>query len=926
MRKFIVTAFIAATTCITFAQSLSLPPQTVEGYLRNGMHYIIKQNSLPQHTVEFRLVMHVGSLQENDQQGGCAHFLEHMASNGTKQFPGRSMIDFFERQGMKYGRDINAFTGFDRTIYWFTVPIFENTPTVVDTTLMAIRGILTDIRFDEERTKKERGVILEELRSYDTNDPFYSLKIGDGRYSRRMPLGTEMEIKRIDRRILKAFYEQWYAPQFATLLVVGAIDPQQIEKQIESYFGDVPRRGASTLGTYSVGYPHGIKQMEIKDTSKSSSRIEFIIPHTTTMVSSIESRVEKARDEMLVMALNNRINAALIPCDVSDKWYVADQSHFVFSYTGANNDSLLSYVRRSASSIYSLAAEGPTTMELNELVEQKSKTLQADTMKYFSSKWCDDFIDYAIMGDRRIYLPAELALVKEGVAQTTPQQIQAKARHLLRSINQTLLLAYTNGSNENVTKDFWWNAWKRGSSEHACPYVPRKPMPKEVPLALPPFLTEQHGYSHSQILSEKTYQDLKVQEVFLSNGVRLLFRPTQDQEQRMQVTLLGRGGTAALNDDDYYRLRDAVSYMDMGGIEGMEPQLFSDIMGQHNISMVVGLEDQWHQLMASSDSHDAQLLFNIIYEKLHHPRKCYQDFEESLDSEKESFGKETVLGRMLRHDTDRMMQNCIDSLMGNVQSRRPMLRSDLEAMNLDDMASYYHSLYTNPHDLTVVITGNYDLKDVKESAIGTFARMQQPDVVIAINDDPIQPVRNYQRQFDNENPSQTILNYIFAGNYNPSLQTTLTFKLMRDLFQQRLLSVLRERENIVYSPYSNLSYQGLPQRSYYFQLTVAVKNENKERVQRLIKDIVANLQQQPVSAMELDKMKRSFVVTKCQLLNDVAPIEWKNVITTLVKNGESLSSFDNYEETLNKITPKAIQMAFRNYIDINNYILMCKAK
>ena len=145
-------------------KKIGLPPNTVEGVLPNGLHYLILPNGTPAHTTEFRLVMRLGSAQETDNQKGAAHFLEHMSFAGSKHFPGRGMVDYLESLGMKFGRDINAVTGYDRTIFMLTVPMDKTDSAVSDKVLLILKDWLDGLSFEEERTKKERGVILEELR------------------------------------------------------------------------------------------------------------------------------------------------------------------------------------------------------------------------------------------------------------------------------------------------------------------------------------------------------------------------------------------------------------------------------------------------------------------------------------------------------------------------------------------------------------------------------------------------------------------------------------------------------------------------------------------------------------------------------------------------------------------------------------------
>ena len=160
---------------------IALPEGTVYKQLPNGLHYVIKQNDMPGHKVEFRLILRAGSILQTEKEGGVAHFLEHMAFNGTEHFPNKGIVEYLESLGVKYGFGINAFTGFDRTIYMFSIP--TDRPEDLDRGLLILKDWLTGIQIRPEQVEREKGVILEEARGYDTGDPFYDVKVGGTRYS-----------------------------------------------------------------------------------------------------------------------------------------------------------------------------------------------------------------------------------------------------------------------------------------------------------------------------------------------------------------------------------------------------------------------------------------------------------------------------------------------------------------------------------------------------------------------------------------------------------------------------------------------------------------------------------------------------------------------------------------------------------------------
>ena len=280
----------SSKACILKQKYIALPAGIVEGRLDNGLRYVILPNEFPRHNIEVRMIMNVGSLQEEDDQRGGAHFLEHSAFIGTKHFPQRSLIDYFEHQGMKFGRDINAFTGFDRTIYCLSLPNYPDNTTLLDSTFLALRDWLCDIDFNAERVKKERGVIVEELRAYQQDDDFYALKMGENRYAERIPLGTENDINSIDSERLKSFYHRWYKPSHATVVVVGDVKVPEVIALLNKAMGTIPvAQHDAAFKPYPMTYKKGDAWMQLADSIKQENKLELIIPREPYKMQSISS-------------------------------------------------------------------------------------------------------------------------------------------------------------------------------------------------------------------------------------------------------------------------------------------------------------------------------------------------------------------------------------------------------------------------------------------------------------------------------------------------------------------------------------------------------------------------------------------------------------------------------------------------------------
>ena len=905
-------------------KKVNLPPNTVEGTLANGLHYLILPNEAPIHTTEFRLVMRIGSVQESEEQKGAAHFLEHMSFAGSKHFPGRGMVDYLETLGMKFGRDINAVTGYDRTIFMLTVPMDKTDHKVSSKTLLILKDWLSGITFEEERTKKERGVILEELRGYDLGDDFYALKIGKNHFTERMPLGSSEDIRSIDRKTLIEFYKKWYSPHVATVVVVGNLDPESIEKQIKEMFSSIPRKEVKGYRTYPLTYDPGVELYEIGDDLERSSELELMIPHPCVIGNTIGSIYQKELGSLLIRAISNRLKYQNIRCNVSDAWFLSDKNHFVFAFSGVDKANLLQQVSELSNEMESIQKNGFKQEEVEDAINEHLRRLKVDNSTQLSSKWCDDFVDYVISDDRYIQSDSEMKQLADKIRATDSATLQQLLREWLSYKDQTLLVAYRNnaGKQNSLKKEEVVQAWDEGIKNPLKDFTYVRKDVKEERVVTPACLVESYPFKASDIVSEKKYADLNITEVILKNDLRILLRPTNDESQSIFVTAFGRGGTADLSDKDYPLYEGTGGYMEMGGVACIPYDTLSSFMQQEEISMNIAISNYWHDIMGMSPAAKARELFNLMYEKMCRPELCYEDFDEIRKDEMERFGKESVLEQMMKRASDRMLTNRLDSLMGNTVPRPALTKMDLERLDLDKIADYYCSLYSNPSQMTFVVTGKFDTDSIKELLTATFGRMPKVNTVSYPNKAFKLPKKTYIEEFPNDNDTQTIFDYVFCGNYQPSLKNSLTLKLMRDILQNRLLSVLREGENIVYSPYASLFYNGLPQQVFYFDLSASVDFVNTKKVEELIKQIINELRTSKVSEEELETLKKSFWVTKRKVLSDEASAEWRTNLVNLLKNGESVADFERYEQCLNSISTVDIQKAFKHFTNPDKFVLL----
>lgn len=912
--------------------SRTLPPGAVEGRLPGGMRYILMRNALPAHKIEMRLVMRVGSLVEDDDQKGCAHYLEHLAFEGTARFPGRTLVQAFESHGMKYGRDINAFTGFDRTVYALSLPAVDDRrrEAILQLALRAVGDWLGAIDLSGPKVDAERGVIIEELRGYVLPDDFYTLKIGTGRHSRRMPLGSERDINAVTPHALKRYYDRWYGPHNATLIIVGDVDVDATRRLLTTTLGSLHHTGRpSAPPRYPLTYDRGMSCKMLTDSMCSKQRLELIVPHTMPFATNAHNRMAPERMNMVRALLEERLRAGGIRCDVDNGWYLADKHHFTFSFVAASDTALLRHVRNVSAECRRIVKRGVCRAELGQIVARQQARIAAERTDKTSAERCEDLIDDALHGESRIYDEAEARRLRAMLGKTTSADIVGIMKTLLRQMQKTCLAAYTCNGRRPLACRRIAEAWAAGQRACVGSYVfrPLQTSTTEVPIRCPVWNKMEYRPEAGAIVSRTLHANTGVTDLRLANGLRLLLKPTPAADSTLYVAWIGRGGTADLTTAQQKRYHDAVGYVDMGGIQDLPADTIAAIMMHNELSMAMGTDPYWHQILASGPAANSGALFYLMREKMTHPMLDREAFESLRQDEIDGAGGESLLRRLMRRDTDRRIDACLDSILGCGENQEPkMSRADWQQLCIDTLADYYKRSFADMAHTTLIATGNYDLEKIVAQTAAVFSQMPR-QACLPLNNSPAPlPAEAVHRVFADGGDHKATLNMVMALRYEPGLKASLCLKLMRDLLQERLINVLREQLHIVYSPYVDLYYNGTPQQRAYFRMTIDADKSNIEAIERRVVGIVAQLQESPVSRENLDRMKRSFVVTKQQVLSDGAAAEWRNTLVSLVKNQESPADFDRYEEVLQAISPEDIRQLFSRHINIDNRITLIKTQ
>lgn len=899
------------TVCVSAEPVPSHTDSIRTGVLPNGLHYYLAV--VPDEHIALRLALGVGSYHERTK--GVAHYIEHLAFAGSQHFKGKAAVQYWERLGMRFGRDINAYTGHDRTVYTISHP--RTTHNQLDTTIWALSEFIHKLSLNRKAIEQERKIILAELKSYVQDDAFYPLKIGTGK-DNRLPIGTTKEVEAITPEQLQQYYREWYEPQRAHIIIAGPIHPDSTEQMIRTRFADIPKGQNHYHPKPTLHYRKGLTIQTVTDSLMEQDRWEIIIPHRTQTVRTPADKIKHELLKAITACINQRMAYRRQRINADNSWYLYDTDQLSFSFAGNTPDKLHQQVTAIAAELNSLRQQGMTTAEWEE-VRQRLDAVTTEKM-YSAAAVADEWAAAAVTGDTvpQRWSRQQLA---QAVQQCTPEQVKEVAASWINAADRHLLLAIRH--NGRTTKNYskanimqWWND---GLKQVLAQPQQKKTENKTQLVAAPPFISE-HIPADTTYTDKKVLPKLGITTVKLKNGLHIVIKPTQSEQ--LTATLIGRGGLAQLSPERYHKLESTAAYMEMGGVDQLPHDHYVQWTSQQDIMLNIGINDHIHQIMGMAPAQQYGALVRMMSRRITANELRYDDFEQARQDELDSYGKQTMLERMIQRDAQRQTAYIIDSIVGNIspQTFVPKTMEDIGKQHLDSMARWYKQLFTNSPTTLILVGRVPPLHTIVAEANHAFGRFDCHDRPTP-NVTAVWHTADTTRYVQDERHDKEV-HLLYGQSYKPSLREELKLKLMRDVIQNRLISELRERKGLTYSPYVVTQQTGLPLCHSSIEVVCATDTAKSKTLVDEWQKIAEQLCRTIIDENELNTIKRSFKTTKAQVLNHEATAQWRELITRLYADGITLDEYEQYDETLDSISTEELRKAFCKYLKHKTTIIL----
>jgi len=610
--------------------ALPFDPAVTIGSLHNGMRYYIRENAKPENRLELRLVVEAGSVLEDDDQQGLAHYLEHMAFNGTKNYKKQELVDFLESIGMGFGSHLNAYTSFDETVYMLQVPTED--PEVVKQSFQILEDWAHQITLDDEEIEKERGVIIEEWRgrrgaSQRIQEAQLPVLLHGSQYADRLPIGKKKVLDTFKFERMRDFYKDWYRPDLMSIVAVGTLDKETVEAMIHEQFGDLPRPAGKPERTrYKVPEHSETLAALVTDPETSSSSVDLIFKHPGEILTTYGDYRRSIVESMAFNILNQRLAELTQKADPPFLGASAFNQNFVPS--------------RKFVGFSARVKEGGHVKGLEAVLTEVERARrhgftqgELDRQKINMQRSIEQGYRERDKNRSRTYAQRYIRTATEGTVSVGIE----KAKELYEKFLPTIKLKEI-----NALVDGWITEENRviaadGPEKKEAPLPSEKELlglldvvakrdiaPYQENLADAPLVKK--APPAGKIVKRESRKDLGTTTWTLSNGARVTYKVTDFKADEIQFTAFSEGGSSLADDELYESARMASSMAAIGGVSDYSRIDLGKKLAGKVASVSPYVSSSYEGFNGSCSPEDFELMFELLTAYRNHPRKDGEAF------------------------------------------------------------------------------------------------------------------------------------------------------------------------------------------------------------------------------------------------------------------------------------------------------------
>ena len=901
----LATLVVCAVTA--FAQQMPpipMDPKVRVGKLDNGLTYYIRQNNYPEGQANFYIAQKVGSVLEEDNQRGLAHFLEHMCFNGTEKFPGNGVIKYLEGIGVKFGADLNAYTSIDETVY-----NIDNVPVSVTGAIDSCLWILHDwagaLLLEDEDIDKERGVIHEEWRQRNTAKQRMmeaaTLKMYPGnRYGERWPIGTMEVVDNFPYSALRDYYEKWYRPDQQGIVVVGDIDVDEVEAKIKSIFADLAMPENPAERVYFPVEDNKEPIIALAQDKEQQYGIVYLFAKHEAIPDEAKGDMSylmyQYATSMYTRMINERMRDLTMHADVPIvEGFVSDDTYFLAKTKGAVNGYVVPKeggMKEATAILYRemlrVDRHGFTESEYARaraeyLTHLESAYNERDKVK--SQRYCKEYVRHFIDNEPIPGIENEYAIMRQ-LAPNRPVEFVNQVVQSLMSDSNLVVMAMM-PEKEGVTyptEEEIAVMLTEVAAEEIAPYVDKvsdEPLMSEEPVGGKVVKTKEAKYGYKQLT--------------LSNGVTVYIKPTDFKADQILLRAVSKGGQALYDASEHINLSQIADVVDNNGLGSFNTTDLQKVLAGKKASVSPFVNVYTEGVSGSSTPKDFETLMQLTYLQFTAPRLDAEAFASYR-------GKVRAMLENQEMDPSSALGDTISKMLYNNNPRALNMKvADVDKIDDARILEIYKERFANASDFDFIFTGAIDEAvaiPLIEKYIGglptTGAKAEKfRDVLLDIRKGEHRNIFEKKMQ----TPAATVL-VVYSGKVKYTLKNQLLMSITKQVLDIIYTEEIREKEGGTYGVGVSGSINDVPKEKAVLQVMFQTDPDKREHLTQMAIDLLHKYAEEGPRQQDLDKVRE-------YMLKKFAENQKENNYWSTLMYNYTLTGFDgnkDYEATLNSIT------------------------
>lgn len=899
-----------------FAQNIPSDPSVKTGTLSNGMKYYIKKNTLPEKKVDFRLAINAGSILEDENQRGLAHFMEHMNFNGTKNFPDNKLVDFLQSIGVKFGQHLNAYTSFDETVYMLPVPLDK--PGNLDAGLKVMEDWAFNATLSDEQINKERGVVLEELRlglgaDKRMMDKYLPKLLYNSQYANRLPIGTKDVLQNFKPDVIRKFHQDWYRPDLMAIVVVGDINVDEVEKKIKDNFSKY--KNPST--------PRERKNFELPNHKQTLVAIETDPDATNSMVRFVMKDAEAYQPDITVEQYNQSLIENLTTTMLNNRLRELINSNnppFTFGsvYHGGT------YARsKEAFQGFAMTKEGDQLNGLNvllteverakrfgftqsELDRAKSQVLSNLERSYNnrdkteSDMLVDEYVRNFLEHEPMPGVSWEYEENKKFLPGVTLAQTNEIIKKMVKDDSRVIIM--TGPKKDNVampTEAMVLNTFESVKIADLKPYEEKA----TIKNLIKPFKSE------GKIAKTETDEKLGTITWTLSNGAKVTFKKTDFKDDEIVFTARSLGGSSLISDADYNKTQFAFQALTEAGVSGYSKADLTNYLAGKQVSVNPSIGNLTEGISGRTTRKDLGTTMELVY-------AYFTGLNYSPDAFNAYKTKQSAMLNNLLSNPQFYFSSEHAKFMNQKNPRFiGIVPLDKDWANTDYKKAYdiYKEKFANAGNFHFYFVGNVDANTLKNEVVQYIASLPSTGKASAFKDTGYRQINgDYSKVYKKGKDPKSMVTIAYSGEAPYNEKEALALEALGEVATIKVIEKLREDESGIYGGGARGGMYKVPYSNYSFSINFPCGPENADK---LTKSALAELQKlidKGPEQKDLDKYKEGEFNDHKTSLKDNS--YWLNALTKNQLDGSDKYEILNYEEKVKALTVKDLQDVAKKYL------------